>query len=951
MPTSGASPEALPILLQEAKPVGSAPPLLLSGRRSAASQDVGLHLILQMRGGGLEGDRATPPPVGLRKAQDQAAEKREKLLAAFMRVDATGSGKLPSEAMLRLLASLHVAGQIPLVRQHGEGLLQRVVNAFAAGDGSGVEYAKFLEWLYSADGSQPTQGAISDLQNLHDKVHSLLTKAAENFRGETQQRRSSPSWTVAGWLGDTVSHAVRDALVEACGPFQDRPELDLCLAQALGQFLVSRGETPTVDLVRRSFEQTDLLGKLAKLFQEKLKELSECKEVSGEVLNTKFAAEGGNFELAYGPLHAFTGGLDSLVGMPDPRVFEEMEKEHCRSVDSNETWTTDNYGISTTPKIEWFFVVSPEKGKLEMDIPAYPKETKNMHFLRSPQELSEFDEVRDDINSKLKAKNEKTIGKEEFVAARLYTGPMFEKYNASIRGGSTQLKQADFMKNIFSKLCKGNRFSTTIQAVNSSLIKLSKLTHVQKVYRGVSGGYLPDAFWTPDKEGACGAVEYGFMSTTTKREVAHQYARGNGSDKDKAELVMEIQMSAVDRGADLSGLSQYPQEREICFGPCAALQVEGWNVEGSLLVVKMRLNINTMAETIDELIAQRHKLICQMATNFHVEVKDAAQKTKDRVQSLAGFQLLPEVVVAKAAEKLSSFKRAEPTSFLDDALFLKGVQDAMGHKQTAELALSFWQEDLMTFGKAPPVAEALASLSVMEDERMGGDSGEPALKLQRLSQFSELARDIEQGDPGTRLAALERLLKVVAPGDQQAITMLLGRFNDAVRDVRSATVQAAADIAGESNIPEIVALFDKEDRFFRQGAARLLGKVAAKGNHEVIALLRQRLSDHEPYVKEAAAEALGRVACSGDQETISMLYPLLQDGDRFVREAAAIAVGKLAPSGDELALSKLQQALAQELEDKVKQTLIDAMAALADQADQLFSRGARQKHGERWKQL
>ena len=39
-------------------------------------------------------------------------------------------------------------------------------------------------------------------------------------------------------------------------------------------------------------------------------------------------------------------------------------------------------------------------------------------------------------------------------------------------------------------------------------------------------------------------------------------------------MVLEIQMNSIDRGADLSKLSQYPHEAEICFAPCAALQVE-----------------------------------------------------------------------------------------------------------------------------------------------------------------------------------------------------------------------------------------------------------------------------------------------------------------------------------------------------------------------------------------
>ena len=54
-----------------------------------------------------------------------------------------------------------------------------------------------------------------------------------------------------------------------------------------------------------------------------------------------------------------------------------------------------------------------------------------------------------------------------------------------------------------------------------------------------------------------GGVEFAFMSTTTKREVALDYA-----SRGKAGVIFEIMQGMVDRGADLSWLSQYPQ---ACF--------------------------------------------------------------------------------------------------------------------------------------------------------------------------------------------------------------------------------------------------------------------------------------------------------------------------------------------------------------------------------------------------
>ena len=53
------------------------------------------------------------------------------------------------------------------------------------------------------------------------------------------------------------------------------------------------------------------------------------------------------------------------------------------------------------------------------------------------------------------------------------------------------------------------------------------------------------------------------MSTTLDQEVALQYAAAHGSGG----TLFQVGMGMVDRGADLSWLSQYPHEQEILFAP------------------------------------------------------------------------------------------------------------------------------------------------------------------------------------------------------------------------------------------------------------------------------------------------------------------------------------------------------------------------------------------------
>ena len=67
------------------------------------------------------------------------------------------------------------------------------------------------------------------------------------------------------------------------------------------------------------------------------------------------------------------------------------------------------------------------------------------------------------------------------------------------------------------------------------------------MYRGVHDFVLPEQFVTPNEYGVRGGIEGAFMSTTTDRAVAMQYAASGGSG-----LVFEIQMGMIDRGAGLA---------------------------------------------------------------------------------------------------------------------------------------------------------------------------------------------------------------------------------------------------------------------------------------------------------------------------------------------------------------------------------------------------------------
>eukprot|EP00967_Tisochrysis_lutea_P106449 scaffold163249_cov49-Tisochrysis_lutea.AAC.1 len=113
----------------------------------------------------------------------------------------------------------------------------------------------------------------------------------------------------------------------------------------------------------------------------------------------------------------------------------------------------------------------------------------------------------------------------------------------------------------------------------------------------------------PDKYNVKGGVEFGFMSATLDRRVAMHYA---GAGTEKSAILLEMQMGMIDRGADLSWLSQYPHEREILFAPLSALEVRRLQVDGKLCIVDIRLSVNLQALTIEQVISKMQRSHLQL---------------------------------------------------------------------------------------------------------------------------------------------------------------------------------------------------------------------------------------------------------------------------------------------------------------------------------------------------
>jgi len=435
--------------------------------------------------------------------------------------------------------------------------------------------------------------------------------------------------------------------------------------------------------------------------------------------NAKFAAQGA-FEGAYGDLDDFLAGVDA-IGLPQPRTFQGMENDFTRSEDSDLKWETSNYGgITTTPRLEWEYVVCPDLGKtypggrvgvnievfcyavaaegeqgkfqqpldaaglgegeraaVEVAVLRRCKAQLDAGFLRSvlqqPVDQAQVDAIISVLEEALAehpgaadpvlagpARSETKSGllylalcqrvharfeaigwkkselarliemerdrlrparltREELIAVRLYTGPPFMKFNTVLRmsGGSLPAAMTAHLR--------GNKYVTSIHTCVSGMIKLSTVSCIpggRVVYRGMTGMRLPKKFWVANQWRARGGVEFGFLSTTTKRKVAIQYINAGQA----VPTIFEIEVGMIDKGGSVSFLSQFPGEDEVLMPPRSNIEVTGKphlvaTEKGKVLVIPARINANLKVKTIEETQAQRKNLHMSLLGNVVREVK------------------------------------------------------------------------------------------------------------------------------------------------------------------------------------------------------------------------------------------------------------------------------------------------------------------------------------------
>jgi hypothetical protein len=289
-----------------------------------------------------------------------------------------------------------------------------------------------------------------------------------------------------------------------------------------------------------------------------------------------------------GNIDDFHRGLSARIGFPHLEFLAAMEQEHCHLAGADVEFTTRNYGIRTTPRKEWLYVVAEKPYKPE-----------------PPADQLRHDRIIPDVSEKMKCQLavDARLRKEEVIAICLYTGLVLFCYWGRVLGqgvnklrGSHSLSTAGPMYMVYNCLLArfskppelfqtfeagGNFYPTTLSVLVSAVQKLSHHTPIPNdliLYRGTGGCVsLPHNFTEPDRFNCKGMTDWGFWSSTKNKQVALDFS-GVRENKPRP-MILQFRPTAVDRGASVQDFSQYPKEEETLYLPCSYVQPHGSSIK------------------------------------------------------------------------------------------------------------------------------------------------------------------------------------------------------------------------------------------------------------------------------------------------------------------------------------------------------------------------------------
>ena len=147
---------------------------------------------------------------------------------------------------------------------------------------------------------------------------------------EEGEAGASDKWNLLAWTrGAGFHHVVTTALQKGMADQGFGNDSDAALKFIRG--LRFQGE---IDSLLRTEK---VMGALSDLLWSATETLQSAGAATSEEIQGKFA---GSIEMSYSGLDTFFGGLESVVGSPNPNLRQTMEDEHTKRADAGQEFTT-----------------------------------------------------------------------------------------------------------------------------------------------------------------------------------------------------------------------------------------------------------------------------------------------------------------------------------------------------------------------------------------------------------------------------------------------------------------------------------------------------------------------------------------------------------------------------------------------------------------------------------
>jgi hypothetical protein len=184
------------------------------------------------------------------------------------------------------------------------------------------------------------------------------------------------------------------------------------------------------------------------------------------------------------------------------------------------------------------------------------------------------------------------------------------------------------------------RYTTSIHTSVSACIKLSRHANAQQGRKVFRAQQTLDPKWFD----ARGGIELGFLSATLNKEIALGQSKGEQASG----VLLEIDGGAMDFGARMESISQYPGrcfspwgcchelanqilcsksgEDEVVFPPLSSFEVVGEPIlqkhgHYRVTVVRVRVNANARNCTLDEMLYRRKQTVLNIGQDLLKEIQ------------------------------------------------------------------------------------------------------------------------------------------------------------------------------------------------------------------------------------------------------------------------------------------------------------------------------------------